>query len=224
MQEKSKIYNIHAKARTPPQTKPYGWKTPISPANQQIKKNQGVWRKCQPSVSQCLHTSSQCPPSLHDLLESGVSSQHVSSFCGRLNFGYWDGTGVIAHEGNSLKPHSKISHGVHYPKNMWAAASSSYIFGLGGGLCNWRLFSKRLANERRSNKMTSSRSSLSVNPKTHKISIEKANKIQRRRSRIPNPKLWSVFEILENLLNYRPMRRAWGSLKTRTQPHGELNV
>jgi hypothetical protein len=29
MQEKSKIYNIHAKAPTPPQTKPYGWQTPI---------------------------------------------------------------------------------------------------------------------------------------------------------------------------------------------------
>jgi hypothetical protein len=33
-------------------------------------------------------------------------------------FGYWDDTGVIAHEGNSLKNHSKISHGVHYPKNL----------------------------------------------------------------------------------------------------------
>jgi hypothetical protein len=34
---------------------------------------------------------------------------------------------------------------------------------------------------------------------------KKANKIQRRRSRIPNSKLRSVFEIPENLLNYRPM-------------------
>jgi hypothetical protein len=30
-------------------------------------------------------------------------------------FGYRDGTGVIAHEGNSLKAHSKVSHGVHNP-------------------------------------------------------------------------------------------------------------
>jgi hypothetical protein len=30
-------------------------------------------------------------------------------------FGYRDGTGVIAHEGNSIKPHSKVSHGVHNP-------------------------------------------------------------------------------------------------------------
>jgi hypothetical protein len=30
-------------------------------------------------------------------------------------FGYRDGTGVIAHEGNSLKAHSKVSHCVHDP-------------------------------------------------------------------------------------------------------------
>jgi hypothetical protein len=29
--------------------------------------------------------------------------------------GYGDGTDVIAHEGNSLKAHSKVSHGVHNP-------------------------------------------------------------------------------------------------------------
>jgi hypothetical protein len=28
-------------------------------------------------------------------------------------FGYRDDTGVIVHEGNSLKTHSKVSHGVH---------------------------------------------------------------------------------------------------------------
>jgi hypothetical protein len=30
-------------------------------------------------------------------------------------FGYKDSTGVIAHEGDSLKAHSKVSHGVHNP-------------------------------------------------------------------------------------------------------------
>jgi hypothetical protein len=30
-------------------------------------------------------------------------------------FGYRDGTGVVAHEGNSLRDHSKLSHGVHNP-------------------------------------------------------------------------------------------------------------
>jgi hypothetical protein len=40
MQEKSKKYNIHAKAPTLPQTKPYGWKTPISPP--QISKSRRI--------------------------------------------------------------------------------------------------------------------------------------------------------------------------------------
>jgi hypothetical protein len=40
-------------------------------------------------------------------------------------FSYWDDTGVIAHVGNSIKDHSKISHGVHYPNNLWAAATYS---------------------------------------------------------------------------------------------------
>jgi hypothetical protein len=138
-------------------------------------------------------------------------------------FGYYDSTGVIAHE-NSLKPQSKVSYGVHYAKNLRAAASSSNILSLGGGLCNRRLLSRRPANERRSKKMISPRSAPSVNPTTHKISIRKANKIKRRRDIILNPKLRSVFEILENSLNYHSMRRVWENLKARTQPHGELNV
>jgi hypothetical protein len=40
-------------------------------------------------------------------------------------FGYKDGTGFTAHEGNSPKPHSKVSHGVHYPKNLRVAATYS---------------------------------------------------------------------------------------------------
>jgi hypothetical protein len=111
---------------------------------------------------------------------------------------------------------------VHYPKNLLAATSSSYILSLDGGLCNKRLLLRRPANERRSKKVTSTRSALSVNPTTLKTGIEKANKIKRRRGRIPNPKLRSVFEIPKNSLNCHPMRRAWGSLKAHTQPHGEL--
>jgi hypothetical protein len=53
--------------------------------------------------------------------------------------------------------------------------------------------------------MASPRSALSVNPTTRKISIEKTNKIQQGRSRIPNPKLKSVFEIPEDSLNCSPM-------------------
>jgi hypothetical protein len=43
-----------------------------------------------------------------------VSSLKVShSLVEDWIFGYRDGTGVIAHEGNSLKNHSKVSHGAH---------------------------------------------------------------------------------------------------------------
>jgi hypothetical protein len=71
--------------------------------------------------------------------------------------------------------------------------------------------------------MISTRSALSVNPTTRKISIRKTNKIKGR-SRIPNPKLECMFEIPKNLLNSCPMRRAWESLKARTQAHDELNI
>jgi hypothetical protein len=47
---------------------------------------------------------------------SSLSMSHL--FVEDWIFGYRNGTGVIAHEGNSLKPHSKISHGVHYLKNL----------------------------------------------------------------------------------------------------------
>jgi hypothetical protein len=53
--------------------------------------------------------------------------------------------------------------------------------------------------------MASARSALSVNSTTSEISIEKLNKIKRRRSKIPNPKLMSVFVVPEDLLNCRLM-------------------
>jgi hypothetical protein len=53
--------------------------------------------------------------------------------------------------------------------------------------------------------MAYTRSAFLVNPTTHKISIEKVNKIKRRRSRIPNPKFRYVFEVPEDSLNCYPM-------------------
>jgi hypothetical protein len=45
-----------------------------------------------------------------------VSPLKVShSFVQDWVFGYRDGTGVVAQEGNSLEDHSKVSHGVHNP-------------------------------------------------------------------------------------------------------------
>jgi hypothetical protein len=88
-------------------------------------------------------------------------------------------TGVITHEGNTLVGHSIISYGMHYPNNSGAAASSSYILKLYGGLCDKRLFASRPTHKRISKKITCTRSAFSVNPTTHNVSIKKANKIKR---------------------------------------------
>jgi hypothetical protein len=66
------------------------------------------------------YLSSQC-----DLSGSDVSSQGVSFFYRRLGFSYKDGIGVVTHEENSLKDHSKVSHGVHNLQDLGAAATYS---------------------------------------------------------------------------------------------------
>jgi hypothetical protein len=138
---------------------------------------------------------------LNVISQEVVPPLKVSPFVEDWNFGYRDGTGVVAHEGNSLKDHSKIPHGVHNPQDLGAVAtySASMVD------CATKLFSRRPATKRRSDKMTSTKSSLSVNPTTHKISTGKANKIKQRRSRIPNPELRRMFEVPEDSLNCCPM-------------------
>jgi hypothetical protein len=52
----------------------------------------------------------------HMISQEVVSHFEVfHSFVEDWVFGYRDGTSVIAHEGNSLKHHSKVSHGVYNP-------------------------------------------------------------------------------------------------------------
>jgi hypothetical protein len=63
---------------------------------------------------------------LYKVSQEVVSSLNMSHlFVEDWIFGYRDGTCVITHKGNSLKPHSKVSHGVHYPENLRAAATYS---------------------------------------------------------------------------------------------------
>jgi hypothetical protein len=53
---------------------------------------------------------------LYMVSQEVVSPLKVShSFVKYWIFDYKDGTGVITHEGNSLKDHCKVSHGVHNP-------------------------------------------------------------------------------------------------------------
>jgi hypothetical protein len=54
-----------------------------------------------------------------------VSSQGVSFFCERVVFGYTNGIGVVAQEGNSPKYHFKVPHGAHNPWDLGLAATYS---------------------------------------------------------------------------------------------------
>jgi hypothetical protein len=81
---------------------------------------------------------------------------------------------------------------------------------------------------------TNKREMIQENEKSQKCSFgqshnpqnqhRKSQQDQAKMTQNTNPKLKSVFEIPENLLNCHPMRRVWGSLKACTQHHSELNV
>jgi hypothetical protein len=63
---------------------------------------------------------------LNMISQEVVSPLKVShSFVENWIFGYRDDTSVVTHEGNSLKDHSKISHGVHNPHGLGAVATYS---------------------------------------------------------------------------------------------------
>jgi hypothetical protein len=63
---------------------------------------------------------------LYVISQEVVSPLKVShSFVEHCIFGYRDDTGVNTYEGNSLKTHSKVSHGVHNPKDLGATATYS---------------------------------------------------------------------------------------------------
>jgi hypothetical protein len=64
----------------------------------------------------CINVSHLDISLFHMISQEEVSHFKVfHSFVEDWVFGYRDGTGVIGHEGNSLKDHSKVSHGVHNP-------------------------------------------------------------------------------------------------------------
>jgi hypothetical protein len=77
---------------------------------------------------------------------------------------------------------------MHHPKNLGATASSSYILGLCGGLCNRRLFVRRPINKRRSKKVTSTISVFLVIPQPTKSASEKPtrSKDEEAEYQIPN--------------------------------------
>jgi hypothetical protein len=118
MQEKRKIYNIHVKVPTP--SNQIIWMANIN-FSAQISKSRrmkGFGENVgQLSLDVCI--SHLNAPLLYMISQKVVSPLNMSHlFMEDWIFGYRDGISVIAHEGNFLKPYSKISHSVHYPKNL----------------------------------------------------------------------------------------------------------
>jgi hypothetical protein len=120
-------------------------------------------------LCQCI--SSLYLPSLHGLSRSGVSLLCILLSHERLGFGLGIWHWAFTHEGNTLIDLLIISHGMNYPKNLGATTNNNYILSLRGGLSNRRLFVRRPTNEKRSKKVTCTRSAFLINSTIHKISI-----------------------------------------------------
>jgi hypothetical protein len=124
MSKKSKIYNIQGNAPTPPQTKA-NHKLHIKPRHKdgkhqfppQISKSRRI-KEFGEDIGQLslgAYVSHLNISFLNVISQKVMSPLKVShSFMKDwIFFCYRDVTGVIAHEDNSLKAHSKVFHGVH---------------------------------------------------------------------------------------------------------------
>jgi hypothetical protein len=216
-------YTIYTtKAPTPPQTKPYGWQTPIPPSRKLVNREES--RDLVKMLANCLSVSiyliSMSPFSTWSLIKWCLLSTCLI-FLWKIGFLATEMALVLSHMRRTLSnvtPKSLIvctiqricEQQLHTRPQWWTV--------------QLKTISEKTSKREKIQKMASPRSALSVNPTTRKISIRKANKIQWRRNIIPNPKRRSMFEILENPLNCHLMWRAWGSLKARALPHDELNV
>jgi hypothetical protein len=119
MQKKSKYTIYKAKAPTPPSNQAI-WMANTNPPPQ-ISKSRRIkgFGENVGQLSLIVYIPHLNVPLLYMISQKVVSALNMSHlFVKDWIFGYRDGTGIITHEGDSLKPHSKISHGVHYPKNL----------------------------------------------------------------------------------------------------------
>jgi hypothetical protein len=94
---------------------------------------------------------------------------------------------------------------MHYPKNLGATASSSYILGLCGGLCNRRLFARRPTNKRSFKKMTCTRSAFLSIPHPAKSTSKKPTRSSDEEAEYQIPKFECVFKIPKDLMKGLPM-------------------
>jgi hypothetical protein len=109
---------------------------------------------------------------------------------------------------------TKVTHGVCDPKELRATTSSGNVLCLGSRLSNIRLFAGRPKHQRRSQKLASPRSGLSIQPTPGKIRIGKTMKSQRRGCGVPKAEVGSVTQVPENSLHRLPMRSPRRRLKT----------
>jgi hypothetical protein len=85
----------------------------FSPTKQQSENHKGFGENIR-QWSLCVNVSHLDISLFHMISQEVVSHFEVfHSFVEDWVFGYRDGTGVVAHEGNSLEDHFKVYHGVH---------------------------------------------------------------------------------------------------------------
>jgi hypothetical protein len=119
MQEKSKIYNIHVKSTYFPSNQVIWMANTNFPP--QISKSRRIkeFGKNVGQLSLGVYVPHINVPILYVISQKVVSPLNLSHlFMDDGIFGSCADTDVIAHEEISLKPHSKISHSVHYSKNL----------------------------------------------------------------------------------------------------------
>jgi hypothetical protein len=81
------------------------------------------------------------------------------------------GTGAITLKWNMGILLTEVTHGVCDPKELRATTSCGNVLCLGSGLSNTRLFAGILRHQKRSQKLASPRSGLSIQPTPGKIHV-----------------------------------------------------
>jgi hypothetical protein len=167
----------------------------------------------------CGYMDQRYPPFLYIVSQEMIPHFYV------LGFGmeHWVlcnayGTGAITLKWN-MGILTKITHGVCDPKELRATTSSGNVLCLGSGLSNTRLFAGRPRHQRRTQKLTSPRRGLTIQPTPGKICIRKTMKRQRRGRGVPKAEVGSVTQVPENSLHCLLMRTPWRRLKTSTQTY-----
>jgi hypothetical protein len=114
---------------------------------------------------------------------------------------------------------TKVTHGVCDPKEPRATTSCDHILCLSIGLSNTWLFAGRPRHQRGTQKLSSPRSGLPIQPTPGKIHEWKSMKSQIRRHGVPKAEFGSMSQIPEYALDCLLMWSPWRHLKTSAQTY-----